>query len=74
MLRILAAALFALLQGCDNNDRRRSSRGALAWFPSDVAQMIRDMLHELKNPWLTGALIAMIALIILLFNIRISIT
>jgi hypothetical protein len=32
------------------------------------------MLHELKNPWLTGALIAMIALIILLFNIRISIT
>lgn len=34
--------------------------------------MIRDMLRELKNPWLAAAMIAMIVLIVLLYNVRIS--
>lgn len=34
---------------------------------------MRNFLEELKNPWLAGALVAMIVLIILLFNVRLSI-
>jgi hypothetical protein len=34
---------------------------------------VRDFLEELKNPWIVEALLAMVALIVILLNVRISV-
>lgn len=34
---------------------------------------MRDLVGELKNPWLVGALVAMVVLIVILLNVRITV-